>query len=62
MSSPRPPRNRPQGSRSKSPINAGQVPLLGSIFPSPLAAKVPEELAAGDELQSALAQVPSEPG
>ena len=42
MSSPRPPRNRPQGSRSKSPINAGQVPLLGSIFPSPLAAKVPE--------------------
>lgn len=34
MSSPLPPRKRPQGS--------GQVPLLGSIFPSPVAAKVPE--------------------
>ena len=34
MSASRPPRKRPQGS--------GQVPLLGSIFPSPVAAKVPE--------------------
>ncbi len=34
MSSPRPPAKRPQGS--------GQVPLLGSIFPAPAAAKVPE--------------------
>ncbi len=34
VSSPRPPRKRPPGS--------GQVPLLGSIFPSPVAAKVPE--------------------
>jgi uncharacterized membrane-anchored protein len=34
MSSSRSPRKRPQGS--------GQVPLLGSIFPAPVAAKVPE--------------------
>jgi uncharacterized membrane-anchored protein len=34
VSSARPPRKRPPGS--------GQLPLLGSIFPSPVAAKVPE--------------------
>jgi uncharacterized membrane-anchored protein len=33
---------RPRGDRQRAP---GQVPLLGAIFPSPLAAKVPEIIA-----------------
>jgi uncharacterized membrane-anchored protein len=42
MTGPRRSRRVPLGSRSKGSAGSGQVPLVGRIFPSPVAAKVPE--------------------
>jgi uncharacterized membrane-anchored protein len=42
MTPPRRPRRVALGSKTRAPAGSGQVPLLGRIFPSPIAAKVPE--------------------
>src|SRR5271154_6132030 len=42
MTPPPRPRRVPQGTRSKASAGSGQVPLVGQILPSPVAAKVPE--------------------